>query len=532
MSRVWVDSLEGRTLLATPTDGVTAKLFNEMNFTGSAVTANWKSPAAVFGTAAPVPGIDAGTYSVRWTGKLRAPTSENFRFYATVDGGMRLWIGRRLVIDSWSTLDSTRTIKADVALKQGKRYDITLEYRHNTGSASMQLRWQTATRSKETINRKWFTPDLTDPVGQQVDHALAFARDQLSRTIAGATVGAYPLRITSNAWETVASTDWTSGYTAGALWQIEYALGGTAQSATVWSQNLVSEKGQPGDHFGRLWPSIKALYDRTGSATLKQALLDAAAAKNANWSDKIGAWKTPELGTSSLNSQGDFGVLMDQTMDLELMWWAGVQKNDATLKSRVIKHAQTVIAKMQRTDGSVVQRAYFNSVSGNLITQENYQGYSNSSTWSRAQAWAVYAFSTLASLTGDAAILAAAKKAAGYFYTHLPSDHVPYWDFALPSTTGQPRDSSAAAIAATGLYRLSTLTSDATYRTQADTILSSLVSSAYLADSLDPALASPTTKGILLHGSQNVPKSKGVDTSLMFGDYYLLQAINAREGRV
>jgi unsaturated chondroitin disaccharide hydrolase len=123
--------------------------------------------------------------------------------------------------------------------------------------------------------------------------------------------------------------------------------------------------------------------------------------------------------------------------------------------------------------------------------------------------------------TGDPRFLDTARRTADYFLAHLPSDHVPYWDFDLPSLAGEPRDSSAAAIAASGLLELGGLDpvarNAARYRESATAILDALSSSDYL--------QSTTDKGaILRHGTQNKPAGN-YDTGLIFGDYYFLEAL-------
>ena len=123
--------------------------------------------------------------------------------------------------------------------------------------------------------------------------------------------------------------------------------------------------------------------------------------------------------------------------------------------------------------------------------------------------------------SGDPRLLDTARSVADYFVSHLPSDSVPYWDFELPSTSGEPRDSSAAAIAAAGLLELAQLDPDParsqSYTGSARAILGSLSSSAYLADGTNNA-------AILLHGTQNRPDGR-FDTGLAYGDYYFLEAL-------
>jgi len=123
--------------------------------------------------------------------------------------------------------------------------------------------------------------------------------------------------------------------------------------------------------------------------------------------------------------------------------------------------------------------------------------------------------------TGDAATLTTAQELAEFFIGNLPADSIPYWDFDAPGIPSEPRDTSAAAIAASGLLELSSLTTGATsdgYLAAAVAILDSLMSSTYLSDGA-------TSDGILLHGVGNYPAASEIDVSLIYGDYYFVEAL-------
>src|SRR6476469_9962444 len=109
------------------------------------------------------------------------------------------------------------------------------------------------------------------------------------------------------------------------------------------------------------------------------------------------------------------------------------------------------LAAHSRQHGGTYQWGYWDTASGNFIDGETYQGFANESTWSRGQAWSIYSFSAIARDTGLSDVLSAARKVADYFIAHLPADSVPYWDFNSPDIPNTFRDSSAAAIAASGL---------------------------------------------------------------------------------
>jgi len=161
-------------------------------------------------------------------------------------------------------------------------------------------------------------------------------------------------------------------------------------------------------------------------------------------------------------------------------------------------------------------------VSGGILSRGTVQGYSDASTWARGQAWGLYGFTMAYRETGDTRCLDTAERLADYFIDHLPADAVPYWDFDAPNIPNEPKDSSAGAIAAAGLLELCRLAPDgaarARYRSTACTLLASLCSPAYLA-------AGSNSRGILLHGVGNRPNDTEVDVSLIYGDYYFIQAL-------
>ena len=188
-------------------------------------------------------------------------------------------------------------------------------------------------------------------------------------------------------------------------------------------------------------------------------------------------------------------------------------------------HAKTVTANLVRSNGSTYQLANFDPMTGTLLSQGTYAGYSNSSTWARGEAWALYGFTQAYETSGNKAFLTTAENAANWFVGHLPKDYVPCWDFNAPVTSTTPRDTSAAAIAADGLVMLSTLagTSGKTYLLDAEDILGSLSTSAYLG----PA----TGEAVLAHGTGTDGNTvfhlspSEVNTALIFGDYYFTEAL-------
>jgi unsaturated chondroitin disaccharide hydrolase len=182
-----------------------------------------------------------------------------------------------------------------------------------------------------------------------------------------------------------------------------------------------------------------------------------------------------------------------------------------------VAHGRTVLAQVMRPDGGTHHLADLDAASGRLIRQETYQGYANSSVWSRGQAWAMHGFTTLYQATGEPEFLDAAIRASDYFLNHLPPDHVPYWDFDDPVTPATPRDSSAGAIAASALELLCTL---APHPRRLDYCEAGLELLGAL--SRPPYLAPPSSAALLQHGTG---PDKEIDSALIYGDYFMVEAL-------
>jgi unsaturated chondroitin disaccharide hydrolase len=154
------------------------------------------------------------------------------------------------------------------------------------------------------------------------------------------------------------------------------------------------------------------------------------------------------------------------------------------------------------------------------------QGKAPDSAWSRGTAWALYGFALAYRDTGDVRYLQTAKRVAHFFIASLPEDYVPYWDFRLNSFDGEPRDSSAGAIAASGLLEIADVVPSAekhVYSDAAKRILRSLSENYAVWDR-------PAFQPILIKATGNRPMNHHVDYSLIFGDYYFVEAFAKLNG--
>ena len=350
---------------------------------------------------------------------------------------------------------------------------------------------------------------------------FTIAAQHLTHTTATLTPDEYPVRSDANGtWVVGDSSGWTSGFLPGALWLMYERTTDPAWRAAAerWQAGLEGEKTNTSTHdVGfMLFNSFGSGYRLTGDDAYRQVVLTAAQSLATRYSPRVGSvrswWGVHEPV---------FTVIIDNMMNLELLFWAAKHGGDTAWYDMALSHALNSMRDHVRPDGSTYHVVDYSARTGQVIARRTHQGYSDMSTWSRGQAWAVYGFTMAYRETDDARFLATARRTADYFLAQLPADHVPYWDFNLPSLSGEPRDSSAAAIAASALLELAELEPDARngrrYLRAATVILGSLSSPAYLQAETDRG-------AVLLHGTQHKPDGN-YDTGLIFGDYYFLEAL-------
>jgi unsaturated chondroitin disaccharide hydrolase len=363
-----------------------------------------------------------------------------------------------------------------------------------------------------------------------LNNALDVAQEQARKTVANlGSTGQYPQYVNSDgSLSLVPNTHWTVGTWPGLLWDLYQATGNVyyENQAIAFTNPLSVDDTQTSDVGFRIYDSFYPLLQQEpGNQTVIQILLAAAAAKSTTYNSTVGAFEAWRTSTSG-NPAANFNVLMDLIMDSQLLFWAAKQTGNQTYYNQAVSNAVIEETYLVHADGTSSQFAYFNSANGSFVDNETYQGYSNTSTWARGEAWAIYGFAQCYAATNRSDFLATSEKAANWFMSHLPGDDVPYWDFNAPVTATTYRDTSAAAVAASGLLQLSKLiatsdpTNSAKYRNAAAGILASLCSTTYLSN---PAIAE---NGVLLHGALNVPANVGDDNPIDFGDYYFVEAVN------
>lgn len=219
-------------------------------------------------------------------------------------------------------------------------------------------------------------------------------------------------------------------------------------------------------------------------------------------------------------------VIIDNMMNLELLFEATKMSGDSTYYKIAVSHADRTLKEHFRTDGSCYHVVDYNPTDGSVRSRVTAQGYDDESTWSRGQAWAIYGFTICYRETGDRKYIDQALKTFQMMKTHprMPEDLIPYWDMDAPNIPNEPRDASTAACIASALYEISTMNvaNAADYKIYADSIMVSLASPEYRAP------LSTNGNFLLMHSVGSIPHGSEIDVPLNYADYYFLEALKRK----
>jgi unsaturated chondroitin disaccharide hydrolase len=209
-------------------------------------------------------------------------------------------------------------------------------------------------------------------------------------------------------------------------------------------------------------------------------------------------------------------------MNVGIIFYAARETGDRKLRDIAIRHCMTTQRYLVRGDGSTSHEGIFDLETGEFLRQSTQQGWRSDSCWSRGLAWSAYGFATSYEYARDPRFLHTAEMCADYYIAHTPADGVPPWDYNAPIESRMMVDTSAAAIMAAGLLRLCRLVPDPMkghlYWSTAIRVLRSLC------DKYVPK-SDPKWEGILKGGVYHVHKGLGVDESVMWGEYFFVEAL-------
>ncbi|QYR24019.1 glycoside hydrolase family 88 protein [Paenibacillus sp. sptzw28] len=327
-------------------------------------------------------------------------------------------------------------------------------------------------------------------------------------------------------YDNIGTDWWTTGFLPGILWVMYDMTGKEHYKEAAWHWDEVLE-----EWFVK--PTVELHHD-VGFQFLSTAVI-----KHMVTGDEDGLRRGLEAANflaARFNPVGSFirawnedkhgWAIIDCMLNISLLFWASRVTGDPRYKHIAVRHADTTLKYAIREDGSVNHIISFDPETGEFIEAFGGQGYSATSAWSRGTAWALHGFANAYRNTGDIRYLSVSKRIAHFFLASLPEDSVPYWDFRVESLDGEPRDSSAAAIAASGLIEIAAAVPSGEarlYAGAAERILLSLTENYGTWDK-------PEHEAILVGGTGNKPANSFIDGSLIYGDYYYVEAIAKLNG--
>jgi rhamnogalacturonyl hydrolase YesR len=319
----------------------------------------------------------------------------------------------------------------------------------------------------------------------------------------------------------VPSKDWTSGFFPGVLWYLYEFTGQKPweDQAKTFTAQLEKEKLNGGTHdMGfKIYCSYGNGYRLTGDPAYREVIIQSAKTLATRFNSKVGCIRSWDHNSD----KWQFPVIIDNMMNLELLFAATKLTGDSSFYKIAVSHANTTMKNHFRPNFSSYHVVDYDPATGNVLHKQTHQGYTHESSWARGQAWGVYGYTMCYRETQNPKYLEQAEKIAAFILNNprLPKDLIPYWDFDAPNIPNEPRDASAAAVIASAFYELSRYSAIGKfYLKKADQIMKNLTN-----DYRSPI---GQNRGfILIHSTGSKPMNSEVDVPLNYADYYYLEAL-------
>jgi unsaturated chondroitin disaccharide hydrolase len=348
--------------------------------------------------------------------------------------------------------------------------------------------------------------------------SLEFAQNQVRNLITNHP-DYFPLFTEGGKWKhgKESWTNWCEGFLPGMMWIFARRTGEPfwRERAEHYSRLIEHRKDDRTVHdLGFLfWSTWKRWYDLEGEPAVNDVVVTAGQTLGLRFNERgkyLRSFVAPE------------SCFIDIMMNVGIIFYAANQSGDPDLLRRATDHCLTTRRYLVRGDGSTAHEGIFDLRTGEFLRESTHQGWRDDSSWARGLTWSLYGFGTAFTLSGDERFLDTAERCADFYIARTPPHGVPPNDWEEPNPI-RPYESSAAAIAACGLFQLATITKDADrwarYGVYARTIMSTLLSPEFL------AVETPGWEGILRHGSYHERRRLGVDESVMWGEYFFVEAL-------
>ena len=321
----------------------------------------------------------------------------------------------------------------------------------------------------------------------------------------------------------VPAKDWCSGFFPGELWMMYEYTGNSfwKKEAQLYTEKLENQKfnGTTHDMGFKMYCSYGNGYRLTQNPYYRDVLLQSAKTLATRFKPKAGIIRSWDHNKNKYQCP----VIIDNMMNLELLFWATHETGDSTYYNIAETHALTTMKNHFRKDFSCYHVVDYDTITGKVIRKCTHQGYSDNSSWARGQAWALYGYTMCYRETHRPEFLHQAINVENYLFTNknMPKDYIPYWDFDAPNIPNEPRDASAACIISSALYELSGYVSadrSKKYIKEADAIIDNLTTYYRAKENADNGF-------LLLHSTGTKPTNTEVDVPIVYADYYFLEAL-------
>ena len=329
----------------------------------------------------------------------------------------------------------------------------------------------------------------------------------------------YQIKI--NKIKKVPSENWTSGFYAGNLWQLYEITEDTKfkDLAKQWTAFIEKEKynNRTHDMGFKVFCSFGQGLKHEENKEYENIIVKSAQTLITRYDANVGSIRSWDFN----KEKWKFPVIIDNMMNLELLFEATKIAKDSIYHKIAVQHANTTLKNHFRKNNSTWHVLDYNPENGEVRMRITHQGIHDNSAWARGQGWAIYGFTMAYRYTKDPKYLNQAKATAAFFTQHknMPEDGIPYWDFDAPNIPNEPRDASAAAIVASALIELYGYTKNEEYLNYSKKVLTSLQSKNYI---LEKNIEAPF---ILNHSSGDWSQRAEMDEPIVYGDYYFLESL-------
>tara|TARA_B100000953_G_scaffold155996_1_gene129089 strand:- start:69 stop:1304 length:1236 start_codon:yes stop_codon:yes gene_type:complete len=382
--------------------------------------------------------------------------------------------------------------------------------------------------NKNTEEKESSEAELTKSISEEkIDSVNQLAANQYLAMSESLEESRYPKTFypKKNEFESSNSGWWTSGFYPGTLLYLYEETGEDSLKieAERILEDLKREESNTSTHdLGfMMFCSFGNANRIDPKPEYQEILMNSAKSLATRYNDTVKAIRSWDSASWNKAGEDDLVVIIDNMMNLELLFWATEYSGDSTYYDIAVNHANTTMQNHFRDDYSSYHEVIYDENTGTVKKQITNQGYADESSWARGQAWGLYGYVVMYRATKDEKYLEMAKNIANFIlnHTNLPEDKVPFWDFDTDKIPNDLRDSSAASVMASALLELYEFTDQTQYFKAAEQMLKTLCSPEYLANQDELG-------GFLLkHGVGNMPNKTEVDVPLTYGDYYFVEAL-------